>query len=234
MSYSTHHTAHEFMKAAALGVVHQYHMALRNKSKSVLTEILLKKAEIDFNSRLALYFGPEASISAQGKKGVDLHLQAPLLHIELKYLRKKPNQNQPVNSWNGVMKDWRWLLGLQNENRNVFRQSAWVVFLPSQKLFPFHHLFQVPGAELKNQAIPDSCIAPILKIAEPDPSAPTQLQYCDGEFDRDVLLTTGATKPRQVRRELIGNPKHAVWALVFSRVGTEAAKHLPKLPTYSF
>jgi hypothetical protein len=234
MSYSTPHTAHEFMKAAALGVVHQYHMALRTKQAAIRTQVLVKKAEIDFNSRLALYFGPEASISAQGKRGLDLHLKAPVLDVEVKYLRRLEKKNQPVNKWPGVMKDWKWLLALSNENNNVFRQSAWVVFLPSIDLFPFHSNFQVPGTQLLNQVIPDPAFAPFLKIAEPDPNQPTQLRYCQVAFDRDVLLTTGTTKPKQVRRELVGNPKHSVWALVYSRVGTKAAKCLPNLPPITF
>ncbi len=82
--------------------------------------------------------------------------------------------------------------------------------------------------------IPKSCFAPFLEIAEPDPIAPTQLRYCSAKFDRDVLLTTGITKPKQIRRELVGDPKQPVWALVFSRVGTKAAKGLPDLQTVGF
>lgn len=233
MSYATPHSAHEFMKAAAIAVVHHYYLALRPKTKTIKSQILIEKGEIDFNSRLALFFGPEASISAQGKKGVDLHLESPILDVELKYLRKKPRQNQPVNSWAGVMKDWRWLMGLVNENGNVFRQSAWVVILPSVELFDFHSDFQVPGNQQQNQQIPKATFAPFVELVEPDPVSPGHLRYCQGKWGRDVLLQKAGTKVL-IRREIVGNPKHPVWCMIFSRVGSKLAKSLEQLPRHEF
>jgi len=233
MSYKTPHHAREFMKAAALAVVHQYVLAFRGKQPPIVTQLLLRKKEIDFNSRLALFFGPEASISAQGVKGVDLHLEAPILEVELKYLRRKSTQNQPVNSWTQVMKDWRWLLDRTNENGNIFRQSAWVVFLPSTKLFTFHSNFQVEGKQLVNGQIVDADYAPFRKLVAPNPAAPTELQYAAEKWERDVLLHKTGTK-LLVRREIVGNPAHPVWCLIFSRVGTNEHETLQGLPEYDY
>lgn len=221
------------MKAAALAVVHQYILALRGKQQSVVADLLKSKMEIDFNSRLALFFGPEASISAQGVKGVDLHLKTPILDVELKYLRRKPKQNQPVNQWPGVMKDWHSLIRLQNKNGSVFRQSAWVVFLPSKRLFPFHSNFQVPGNQLVNGQLTSASYAPFMNLVIPDPTAPTELKYQTGRRESDVLLRKAGTKVL-VRREIIGNPDYPVWCLIFSRVGTKTHKALKLLPEHEY
>ena len=221
------------MKAAALAIVHQYVLAFRGKQRSVVRELLLRKKEIDFNARLALFFGPEASISAQGVKDVDLHLNTPILRVELKYLRLNTKEKQPVNHWSGVMKDWRWLIGHKNENGNVFRQSAWVVFLPSKTLFAFHSNFQVPGKRLVNGQIIDADYAPFLKLVAPISTDQTKLQYEAGKWARDVLLRKARTK-LLVRREIVGNPDHPIWCLVFSRVGTKQHKALHPQPVYEY
>lgn len=233
MSYKTPHHAREFMKAAALAIVHQYVLAFRGKQPPVVSDLLLRKKEIDFNARLALFFGPEASISAQGVKDVDLHLQTPILEVELKYLRRKVKVNQPVNTWPGVMKDWRWLVGLKNENGNVFRQSAWVVFLPSRRLFAFHSNFQVPGKHHINGQIPVPTYAPFCQLVSPNPAALTELQYISGKWERDALLRRTGTK-LLVRREILGNPDHPIWCLIFSRVGTNQHKTLNKLHVFDY
>ncbi len=229
MSYDTPHHAHEFMKAAALGVVHQFVLACQRKQVREKQSLLRSKREIDFNSRLSLFFGPEASISAQGVSDSDLRIKSPVLEIELKYLRPKPRQNQPVNSWNQVIgKDWKWLLDLTNGG-GVFKKTAFVVFLPSISVFAFHSNFQVPRRTGTGQ-IKERDYAPFHKLVEPNPQSPRKLQYAPQPWERDVLLKRKGTKVR-VRRQIVGRPENPIWGLIFSRVGSKlrtTLKHLPE------
>lgn len=236
MSYKTPHTAHEYMKAAALAVVHQYVLGLRGATTAGLRDVLLARREIDFNSRLGLFFGPEASISAQGVSGHDLILKSPILKVEIKYLRlnQKPTGAQPVNSYKDVKKDWDWLLGLSS-NGNVFRQSAWVVFLPSTKLFSFHDCFRIPKNYQIQGQFPAAAYAPFVEFATPKPTNPHELQYTTVKnWERDALLQKQGSKVL-VRREIVGNIEHPVWSLVFSRVGSKAVgNELRNLPRHVY
>ena len=58
------------------------------------------KREIDLTARLALQFGPEAGLAAQGTSDLDLVISSPTLRAEVKFLRRKPGGKQPVNRWN--------------------------------------------------------------------------------------------------------------------------------------
>lgn len=222
MSYKTPHTAHEYMKAAALAVVHQYVLAVRGLAPAGQKNLLLARREIDFNSRLALFFGPEAMISAQGVSGHDLTLDSPKLKVEIKYLRPNQTKTHPVNSYEDVKKDWDWLLGLSS-NGNVFRQSAWVVFLPSTKVFSFHKCFHVPKKYQIHGEFPAEVYAPFFDLATPNPANPKELHYTTfKDWERDALLQRQGSKVL-VRREIVGNIEHPVWCIVYSRVGSKTA-----------
>jgi len=235
MSYATPHHAHEFMKAACLAVVHQFVLACQRKQVQEKKSLLLRWREIDFNARLAMYFGPEAAISAQGVKDSDLRISSPVQEVELKYCRPKAGGLQPVNHWNQVIdKDWKWLLQLGAAG-DRFKKTAWVVFFPAVQLFTFHQCFQVPHNKLVNGQIPRQHFAPFVELAIPDQAHPTQLIYQTTNWERDVILQRqGVGSPIRVRRQLIGNPQHPIWALIFSRVGSKGIGVLQHLPTYAF
>jgi hypothetical protein len=235
MSYSTPHHAHEFMKAAALGIVHQFALSCQRKQTGEKITLLLRKREIDFNSRLGMFFGPEASISAQGVKDSDLRIKSPILEVELKYCRPNAQRTQPINHWNQVIdKDWKWLLALTAAGE-VFKKSAWVVFFPSTDLFTFHQCFQIPQKRLVNGHLLDRDYAPFTLIATPIPTHPTRLQYTGQTWERDVILRRAAVgAPIRVRRQIIGNCKQPIWGFIFSRVGTIANRQLQHLPVYAF
>jgi hypothetical protein len=219
------------MKAASLAIVHQYFLAYRQKTIAQKQELLLARREIDFNSSLALFFGPEASISAQGVSSIDLELSNPILKVEIKYLRRNKTTTQPVNKHTGVMKDWNWLLRRSSQGFE-FKQCSWVVFLPSKDIFDFHSNFQVPqGGANGPPAV--SSYAPFLGLVRPDPIAQTQLAYRSGTFPREAILRR--TNPAaRVYREVVGNPSHPVWCLIFSRMGTNAVAALDHLTPYDF
>jgi hypothetical protein len=224
------------MKAAALAVVHHFVHACQRKQTAEKRALLLRKREIDFNARLALFFGAEASISAQGVADSDLRIASPVLVVELKYCRPNQAGAQPVNSWTQVIgRDWnQWLLALHASGQ-MFKKSAWVVFLPSVDLFTFHQCFQVPHSRLHNGGIRIRDYAPFLSMVEPMPGHPSRLRYTAAEWQRDVLLQRAAVgAPIRVRRQMIGGRQQPIWALIFSRVGTAAAQHLDHLPIYPF
>lgn len=225
MSYTSPHSAADFMKAACILVVHEYELACQRKQKAERKKLVLGRREIDLNSRLALFFGPEASISAQGTSGHDLRISAPVIHVEIKYLRRNMAGKQPVNPWtgkNGVKKDWNWLLGLKNSNR-AFRKSCLVFFLPSQGFLQFHEV-----CALSASATPDG--GPFCGLVTPDPSNAARFIYASAPWERDMLLQIdGPTKKRCVRRQVVGNATQPVWALVFCRVGTDEFKQLGHL-----
>lgn len=233
MSYSTPHHAHEYMKAAALAVVHDYVLACRGKTAATVPAFLLKRREIDFNARLAHLFGPEASIGAQGVSARDLRVGSPLLEVELKYLRRKAKSDQPVNAWKDVIKDWNWLLGLTNTS-GCFKRSCWVLVLPSVTHFDFHLNFQVPQARQSN-GIVEADYAPFLEIVGPTGSATAgyKLTYKTPPPRADFLLQVQGSKVR-VRRQIIGFPTDPIWCMVFSRVGDKEYKVLQHLPGRTF
>jgi hypothetical protein len=235
MSYSTPHHAHEYMKAAALAVVHQFALACQRKQPAEKKSLLLGKREIDFNSRLAMFFGTEASISAQGVKESDLVIASPTLEVELKYCRPKPAETQPVNSWDQVInKDWKWLLK-RNAAGGGFKKIAWVVFFPSIDIFKFHQCFQIPGGRLVNGQVVARDYAPFTRLVATDPANPKRLAYEQQPWAPDVVLKrVGAGAPIRVRRQIVGSRNQPVWALIFSRLGHDAATALRHLPTYDF
>lgn len=235
MSYSTPHHAHEFMKAAALAVVHQFVLACQRKQGAEKRDLLLRKREIDFNARLAMFFGPEASISAQGVKDSDLLIKSPTLEVELKYCRPNANLLQPVNGWTQVIeKDWLWLLRFTAAG-DGFKKSAFMVFLPSVELFDFHQCFQVPQSRMQNGLLVPRDYAPFIKLVAPSISHPSRLEYTQQPWERDALLWRSSVgAPVRVRRQIVGHPKQPIWALVCSRIGHKAAKALSHLPEYEF
>lgn len=235
MSYATPHHAHEFMKAAALAVVHQFALACQRKQTAEKKALLLKKREIDFNARLGMFFGPEASISAQGVKDSDLRIKAPVLEVELKYCRPNEAETQPVNHWRQVIeKDWRWLLAL-TASGEVFKKSGWVVFFPSVDLFTLHQCFQIPNNRTVNGQLAPRDYAPFTQMVMPMAGHPSRLQYRPAAWERDVLLRRAAVgSPIRVRRQMIGNREQPIWGVIFSRVGTLAYQQLQHLPSYDF
>lgn len=235
MSYTTPHHAHEFMKSAALAIVHQFAMACQRRAAEDKKDLLLRQREINFNARLGAFFGPEASISAQGVSDSDLIVKAPVLEVELKYCRPNPKQTGPVNGWGGVWKDWQWLLQLPAA-REKFAKTAWVVFLPSRKLFSFHSCFRVPKKKQAAGAPPRANYAPFVELVAPIPSHPSQLRYTTGPWERDcVLLRHGSVgAPVRIRRQMVGDPDQPIWGLVLSRVARSEAAELGHLDEYAF
>jgi len=216
--------------------VHHFVHACQRKQTAEKRALLLRKREIDFNARLALFFGAEASISAQGVADSDLRIASPVLVVELKYCRPNQAQAQPVNSWTQVIgHDWnQWLLALHASGQ-TFKKSAWVVFLPSVNLFTFHQCFQVPHNRLHNGGVQIRDYAPFISMVHPMPGHPSRLRYTAAEWERDVLLQRAAVgAPIRVRRQMIGDRQQPIWALIFSRVGTATAQHLNHLPIYQF
>jgi len=223
------------MKAASLAVVHQFALACQRKQVAEKRDLLLRKREIDFNARLGMFFGPEASISAQGVRDSDLLIKSPVLEVELKYCRPNAAQTQPVNFWNQVIdKDWNWLLGL-NASGSVFKKSAWVVFFPSIRIFTLHQCFRIPQARMVGGLLPVRDYAPFVRMVAPMAAHPSRLEYTQPAWERDVVLRRlGVGAPIRVRRQMIGNREQPIWGLVFSRLGHEAANDLQHLPTYDF
>ncbi len=230
MGYVTPHHAHEFMKAIALQVIHDYFLHFQRRDVDERKAILLSKREIDLHAMVLRFFGPEAALNAQGVAGIDLAVNTPRLDVEFKYLRKKLGQNQPVNSYADVMKDWNWLLNLVDERKRVFKRSCWVVFMPSIELFDFHSNFQVPGAQRRN-GWKDKAFAPFVDMVESD--GLSRLKYKKTQWyiehkQRDVVLVDQATG-KKVRRQLVGYPLNPLWCIIYSQVGVLMEKELDGL-----
>jgi hypothetical protein len=222
MSYKTPHHAHEFLKAACLTIVHEYTLACQRKSQNERRNIVLLKREIDLHSRLAMHFGPEASMAAQGTSALDLSISSPRIRAEVKYLRRKPNTYQPVNLWNGkkgVKHDWEWLLQLKNVG-DAFRKTVLVFFLPSKSFLEFH---QVCDLKPVGTSFQKSDYAPFVRLVRRDPSNTSRLIYRD-KAPHDLLIRMGGKVI--VRRQMIGFTSQPIWALVYSRVGTGEYKNL--------
>ncbi len=229
MSYKTPHHAHEYIKAAALLVIHQYRLAfMGSKTPKWKKKFLLARREMDFHARVAAHFGANATLGAQGSSVIDIQVPAPLLNVEVKYLRKKPKSNQPANSHRDVYKDWNWLLGLSSAG-NSFKASCWLVFLPSKELFEFDTCFTIPK-KVGGKNPGRRNYAPFVELVEPTAANPRKLKWISGAWERDVLLYN---KSKYVRRQIIGSPDHAVWAIIYSRLGT-VPPHLEHLPECSY
>jgi hypothetical protein len=222
MGYTSAHSAHEFMTAACLFINHEYILACRGKSKEAQKQMVLGKREIDFNSRLALFFGPEASIAAQGTSDKDLIVSSPTIRTEIKYLRRKSSNKQPTNPWSGpkgIKHDWEWLLK-QSANGNEFKKMSLVFFLPSKQFLKFHEVcsIAVPSGGYKKKDY-----APFVRLVQPSSKNIKRLAYVSNPVRDLILNIQGKVK---VRRQIVGSLSDPIWALVFSRVGTKEFKKL--------
>ncbi len=222
MSYSTPHHAHEYLKSACLSIIHEYTLACQRKSKAEREKIVLSKREIDLCARLAMHFGPEAGLAAQGSSDLDLVISSPTLRAEVKYLRRKIGGKQPVNLWNakkGVKHDWDWLLRLKNSG-DTFKKTCLVFFLPSQSILQFHEVCDVKAA---GKIYTKADYAPFVRLVRPDKANPNQLVY-QSKYPRDLLIRIGGKVI--VRRQLVGSTASPIWALIYTRVGTNEYKSL--------
>jgi hypothetical protein len=225
MSYSTPHHAHEYLKSACLSIVHEYTLACQRKSNSERRKIVLLKQEIDLCARLAMHFGPEAGLAAQGSSGLDLVISSPTLRAEVKYLRRKPGGKQPVNLWNakkGVKHDWDWLLSLKNVG-DAFKKTCLVFFLPSQSMLQFHEVCDVKASGAHYLK---ADYAPFVRLVRPDKVNPNRLVY-QSKYPHDLLIRMGGKVI--VRRQLVGSTASPIWALIYTRVGTNEYKSLTQL-----
>lgn len=222
MSYSTPHHAHEYLKSACLSVVHEYTLACQRKSMKERRKIVLLKREIDLCARLALHFGPEAGLAAQGTSDLDLVISSPTLRAEVKFLRRKPDGKQPINLWNakkGVKHDWDWFLALRNTG-DTFKKTCLVFFLPGQSLLPFHEICNLRSA---GAVYVKADYAPFVRLVRPDKNNPKRLIY-QTKYPHDLLIRMGGKVI--VRRQLVGSLASPIWALIYSRVGTIEYKSL--------
>lgn len=229
MSYKSPHHAHEFLKAACLTIVHEYTLACQRKTEAERRKIILSKREVDLQSRLAIHFGPEASLAAQGTSALDLSISSPRIRAEVKYLRRKPGGRQPVNLWNankGVGHDWRWFLNLSGNGDN-FRKTCLVFFFPSKNLLTFDQVCDLKPAGTSFQR---TDYAPFLGLVGPDPKNSALLKYRNKPL-QDLLIRLGGKVI--VRRQMIGYLSQPIWALIYSRVGTREYANLTKFYEYT-
>lgn len=230
MSYSTPHHAHEFLKAACISIVHEYTLACQRKSLTERRKIVLLKREIDLTARLVLQFGPEAALAAQGTSDLDLVITSPTLRAEVKYLRRKPDGKQPVNLWNakkGVKHDWDWLLSLKNTG-DTFKKTCLVFFLPGQSILQFHEVCDVKPA---GTTFKPADVVPFARLVRPDKTDPRKLVY-RSKYPHDLLIRIG--KKVIVRRQVVGSIASPVWALIYSRVGTNEYNALTSINEVKF
>jgi len=221
MSYSTPHHAHEYLKAACLAIVHSYTLAAQRKNSAEVLRMVCNKREIDFNARLGLFFGPEASLAAQGTSDLDLLISSPTIKAEVKFLRRKADGKQPVNIWGskkGPKHDWEWLLGLTNEG-DAFKKHALVFFVPGQDVISFEEACRIRPAGTK---FTRHDYAPFVNLVKPDPGNPKSLIYTS-KPNRDYLINIGN---KCVRRQMVGSLSSPVYALIYSRVGHHEYEHL--------
>ncbi|CAG0978810.1 hypothetical protein PHYC_01651 [Phycisphaerales bacterium] len=210
MAYTTEHHAREWFGAAALMVCHDYNLRCQYLPEDKVRKLLEATYEIDVHARLASFFGPAATIAAQGRGELDVVVSTPPLRAEVKYLMLKP----PVYVAGIKEKDWPSLLAVDPANGG-FAQFAWVVFCPSARLYPVTRHISVPKAGNRYSLANFAPLSPVVEPIMYRSSDNCKLEWrANSERVHVIHLPDG----KCVRVDLIGSLTDFLWALVFTRL----------------
>lgn len=220
MAYTTEHHAREWLGAAALMVCHDYNLRCQYLPTQYKQQLLSEAFEIDLHARLASFFGPAATIAANGQEELDVVVSAPTLNAEVKYLMAKRNgyKDQIAD------KDWAWLLGYTSANSN-FERNAWVVFLPSVDLYSVTECISVPKGHGQQYSLQD--FAPLCPFVEPCKYASSESHKLVWRSSIERLQAIVLPGGKAVRVDLIGSPNDYLWAMVYTRIVGEEGRTLP-------
>jgi len=213
MSYTTPHSAREFLFAGALFICHDYKLRCQRRAVKHKKELMRGTREIDLCAKLGVFFGPTAQIAAQGMRGndaIDLAVSGPTIRAEVKYF----NDQQ---SFSGKLaRDWDWLLSTSNANQE-FSRRAWVVFWPSSAngMFTFTNCLSVPkshGTQYSHKDYP-----PFLPYAEPEmPANGVNQRLTFRTPPRKSLIKF--THGKKVRVDIVGEITDPLWCAIYTRL----------------
>jgi hypothetical protein len=219
MAYTTPHHVREYLKAACLGVCHEYAFRCLGKPLSQKRTIIEKTAEIDLQARVGAFFGAPAFLSAQGRSERDLIVDAPTIRAEVKFFRP------PAQAWAGLKGDWEWLLSVTNNGRE-FRKRAWITFWPSRSIAKFTNCLSVTRS-LGNKFAPAD-YAPFSTYVEPIMPKNGVNERLAFKSDKKIPRLTLLSLPhgKRVLVEIVGSVYHPVWCAIYSRLTPNEANTL--------
>ncbi len=221
MSYSTPHTAREYLKAACLSVCHDYSLRCQHRNDARKKLIVSETREIDLCSKIASFFGASAHLAAQGTDDIDLIIDGPTIRAEVKYFLP------PAVAWTAIRDDWDWLLAPSNAN-NEFDKRAWIAFFPSISWHRFTACLSVTKGHGNQFSLLD--FAPFTPFTQTEmPANGTNQRLCYKPVDlrlRDSVIQLPGGK--RVRVEIVGDFTHPIWCAVYTRIpGAFAAVEVP-------
>lgn len=234
MAYESPHTVRDYLRAACLGINHQFVIHCQRRGVDDKRQILIDLREIDLCAMLAGFFGRSGHLAAQGvasSAAADVEIYGPTIRCEVKYFRPVSGSGGASQSrpWAQLSRDWEWLTNPTN-NGQEFKKRAWVVFWPSTRMFKFTQCLSVPKTQGTQYSSSD--FAPFVPYAIP--KMPTKgvnqrLQFRSPP-DRDAIIQLPGGK--RVRCELVGAPTHPLWAAVYTRLTPTDVAGLQELPLH--
>lgn len=219
MSYTTPHKVRDFAFAACLRVNHLYHLRCQRRSETDKRGILMGTREIDLCAMVADYCGSSAHLSAQGTSDEDVHNDAPVFALEIKYI-----VDHKVG-WEQVKKDWEWLLRPSNVNGN-FEKRAFIIFWPSTTMYKLTGNISVPKGHGTQYSQLD--FAPFVPYAEPENpknGANQRLRFRSALQNRVSAMQLPGGK--RIRCEVVGEMSHPIWAAIYSRMTPDEYLAMP-------
>jgi len=219
MAYTTPHHVREYLKAACLGVCHEYAFRCLGKPRAWKRQLVGKTTEIDLHARVGSFFGAPAFLSAQGRSAIDLIVDAPTIRAEVKFFRP------PAKAWADLNGDWDWLLSVTNNGRE-FRKRAWIVFWPGKSVALFTNCLTVTKSLGNNFAPAD--YAPFSPYVEPVMPKNGVNQRLAFKSEKNILRLTLLRLPngKRVLVEIVGSVNHPVWCAIYSRLTPNEANTL--------
>jgi hypothetical protein len=219
MAYTTPHHVREYLKAACLGVCHEYVFRCLGKTQAWKRQLIEKTTEVDLQARVGAFFGAAALLSAQGRSIRDLIVEAPTIRAEVKFFRP------PAQAWANLQGDWEWLLSVTNNGRE-FRKRAWVVFWPGKPVAKFTSCLAVTKSQGNNFALADYApFSPYVEPVMPQNGVNQRLAFkSDNQIPRWTLLRLANGK--RVLVEIVGSVNHPVWCAIYSRLTPNEADTL--------
>ena len=211
MAYTTPHHVREYLKAACLGVCHEYAFRCLGKNAAQKRQLVGKTTEMDLHARVGAFFGAPAFLSAQGRSVRELIVEAPTIRAEVKFFRP------PAKAWTNLKDDWDWLLSVTNNGRE-FRKRAWIVFWPSKSVASFTNCVSVTKSMGNRFASADYApFSPYVEPMMPKTGVNERLAFkTEKNIPRWTLLNLPNGK--RVLVEIVGSVNHPVWCAIYSRL----------------
>lgn len=128
------HSTFDYAKAATLRVVLQTSQRLARAAPDDRAALFARIHEIDLAAAVAQFFGPDATLSAQGTNRADVLVAEPRMSFQIKFF-----SGSNASSWRGTgtgnppLNDWKWLIS-DGSAQDPADSRVFIMFFPGSEL----------------------------------------------------------------------------------------------------